>query len=285
MRRATTGAQSQTGKEHDRGTGTRYPGYPRTRAVNGLLPRGPGLDADRAAAEQRGACRLAANRAGAGAALSRGSRVPALAVRARVRPAHRAEPSARRFPDAQKAPDRPRGQGDRSPTRYAFRPLVLPRPQWLPLRGARTGEGPGRSDEVTGGRPTADPSVPADSQRIGDAVDVVEPGGDQGDLEPGLVVETDGTQPFVIQGRDLGSVPGQLDDVIDHDPLGLGDWGRLVVLTQRLDKIVIQGDPTQKLCVRDNSVMALVGQGDHGGDHLVLPALQWQLGRHERAEG
>ena len=71
---------------------------PRARAVNGLLPRGPGLDADRAAAEQRGARRLAANRARAGAAPGRGPRVPALAVRARVRPAHRAEPSAPEFP-------------------------------------------------------------------------------------------------------------------------------------------------------------------------------------------
>ncbi len=113
---------------------------------------------------------------------------------------------------------------------------------------------------MIGGCHTADPSIPADSQRIGDAVDVVEPGGDQGDLEPGLVVETGGTEPFVIQGRDPGRVPGQLDDVIDHDPLGRGDRGRRVVLAQRLDKIVIQGDPTQKLCVRDNSVMALVSQ-------------------------
>ena len=31
--------------------------------------------------------------------------------------------------------------------------------------------------------------------------------------------------------------------------------------------------------------MALIGQGDHGGDHLVLPALKRQVGRHQRAEG
>ncbi len=113
---------------------------------------------------------------------------------------------------------------------------------------------------MTAEAPAADLSAPADSQRVSNAIDVIEPGGDQSDLEPGLVVEAGGTQSLVIQGRNLGRVSGQLDHVINHDALGLGDRGRFVILTQRLDKLIIQGDPTQKLCVRDNSVMALVGQ-------------------------
>ena len=127
---------------------------------------------------------------------------------------------------------------------------------------------------MTGEAAATDLSAPADSERVGNAIDVIEPGSDQSDLEPGLIVEAGGTQSLVIQGRDLGRVPGQLDHVINHDALGLGDRGRCVILSQRLDKLVIQGDPTQKLCVRDYSVMALVGQRHHGGDHLVLPALE-----------
>ena len=99
------------------------------------------------------------------------------------------------------------------------------------------------------------------------------------------VVEAVGSQPLVVQGRDLGRVLGELDHVVDHHSLCSVIGACRVVFPQRLDQSIVQGDPTQKLCVRDNSVMALVGQRDHGGDHLVLPALERQVGRHQGAEG
>ena len=127
-------------------------------------------------------------------------------------------------------------------------------------------------------------SIPPYSQRIGHAVDVVEPGGDQRDLEDGAIVEAGGSQVVMILRRDLGRVFRQLDDIVDHGALGRGDRRLRIIFPQRLDEMVVQGNPTQKLCVRDNSVMALVGERDHRGDHLVLPALERQVGRHQRAE-
>jgi hypothetical protein len=82
----------------------------------------------------------------------------------------------------------------------------------------------------------------------------------------------------VIQRPYPGRVFRQLDDVIHHHLFGFGDRCCLVVFSQRLDECIIQGDPTQKLCVRDNSVMALVGERHHRGDHLVLPTRKRQFG-------
>ena len=127
-------------------------------------------------------------------------------------------------------------------------------------------------------------SFAADAQRIGDAIDVVEPGRDQCDLQDGAIVEADAAQPLVVQGRDLGRVLGELDHVVDHHPFLIRDRRLPVIFSQRLDERIIQGDPTQKLCVRDNSVMALVGERHHRGDHLVLSAIQRQIGRHQGAE-
>ena len=61
-------------------------------------------------------------------------------------------------------------------------------------------------------------SVAADPQRIGNPVDVVEPRRDQRDLQDRPVVKAGTAQPFVVQGRDLGRVLGELDHVIDHHP-------------------------------------------------------------------
>ena len=65
--------------------------------------RGAGLAADRAARQHRPAGGLAVDRAGRGAASDRGPRVRALAVRARVRPAHRRDRPAVRVPGARGA--------------------------------------------------------------------------------------------------------------------------------------------------------------------------------------
>jgi hypothetical protein len=53
----------------------------------------------------------------------------------------------------------------------------------------------------------------------------------------------------VVCGRVLGRVLGKLDHVVEHDPLLVCDRCPPVIFFQRLDKAVVQGDPTQKLCV------------------------------------
>ena len=131
----------------------------------------------------------------------------------------------------------------------------------------------------------SDASITADAQSIGNPIDVIEPGRDQRDLKNSAIVEAGGPEPPVMLGRDAGGVLRQLHDVVEHHPLRVRDGGGLVIAAQRLDELLIECDPTQKLCVRDNSVMAPVGQRDHGGDHLVLPAFQRQLGRHQGTEG
>jgi hypothetical protein len=110
----------------------------------------------------------------------------------------------------------------------------------------RTTTSPDRSVDLVDRWPG---SVTANSECIGNSVDIIEPRRDQGDLQDGTVVETGAPQPIVIQGRDLGCVPGKLDHVIDHHSLSGGDRCGGVIIFQRLDERVIQGDPTQKLCV------------------------------------
>src|SRR5919108_5844482 len=65
--------------------------------------------------------------------------------------------------------------------------------------------------------------VAADAQRIGNAIDVVEPGRNQRDLQDAFVVETRGAQLFVIFGTAFRGVLGQLHDVIQHDTILLTD--------------------------------------------------------------
>ena len=118
----------------------------------------------------------------------------------------------------------------------------------------------------------------ADAQGVCDAVDVVEPRGDQGDLQDGLVVEAGGAELVVIAGANARGVLGQLNDVIAHDALGGGKGSGLVVLAGSLDQRFIECDATQKLCVGFNSIPAPIRDGDHGCDHFVLAALQRQVG-------
>jgi hypothetical protein len=56
----------------------------------------------------------------------------------------------------------------------------------------------------------------SNSQRIRDAVDVVEPGRDQRDLKNAAIVEADGAQPIVIRGLDPRGIARDLLDVLEH---------------------------------------------------------------------
>jgi hypothetical protein len=83
----------------------------------------------------------------------------------------------------------------------------------------------------------------------------------------------------------LRGVFGKLDHVLHHGQLGSGDRRGRVVLAQRCNQLVIQRDPTQKLCVRVDSVAAAVGERGHGGDHLLVSPAQRQGRRHQDAKG
>ena len=63
--------------------------------------------------------------------------------------------------------------------------------------------------------------IPAHAQRIRNAIDVVEPGRDQSDLQNGLVIETSGPQALMILLRDARRIASQLRYVVEHDSIPL----------------------------------------------------------------
>jgi len=112
----------------------------------------------------------------------------------------------------------------------------------------------------------------SDSQRVGNAIDVVEPGSDKRDLQNGFVIKAGSAQLVMIVSLNFGRVFCELHHEIEHDAIARFDGGCCVVALQRFDKFRIEGDATQKLCVRFNSIHTPIGDRDHGGDHLVLAA-------------
>src|SRR5437870_254742 len=78
-------------------------------------------------------------------------------------------------------------------------------------------------------------SFSSDAECVGDAVDVVEPGGYERDLKYGPVVEARGAQPLVVGGRDARGVARQLSDVVEHDAFFVRDGRTRVVLFERPD--------------------------------------------------
>jgi hypothetical protein len=96
------------------------------------------------------------------------------------------------------------------------------------------------------------------AQGISDPVDGVEPRRDQPNLQDCLVIETHTAQRGVIARRDLRGVLRQLHNILDHHSFLLGQRRRSNILTQRLDQGIVQGHPTQKLCVRFDSVVTTV---------------------------
>src|SRR5580692_2522289 len=87
------------------------------------------------------------------------------------------------------------------------------------------------------------------AQRVGHAIDVVEPRGDERNLQNSAIVKSRGPQPLDVVFPNLGRVLGQLDHVVKHHALLGRDRRRRVVPGQRLDQLFVQRDPTQKLCV------------------------------------
>src|ERR1044072_5272583 len=76
-------------------------------------------------------------------------------------------------------------------------------------------------------------SFSSNAEGVGDAVDVVEPGGDERDLEASASVEAGGAQALVVCGRDARGVARELRDVVEHRALGVCDGRARVVLFER----------------------------------------------------
>jgi hypothetical protein len=128
------------------------------------------------------------------------------------------------------------------------------------------------------GHGTVSGSVAAYSERIRHTVDVVEPRRDQRDLENRAIVEAGSTHPLVVFRRDARGILGELHDVVEHHPLGIGHRRGLVISFQCFDEIVVERDATQKLCVRVNSILTSVLRRHHRRDHLVLATLEGKVG-------
>jgi hypothetical protein len=63
------------------------------------------------------------------------------------------------------------------------------------------------------------PLIPAHTQGIRHAIDVVEPGCDQCDLQDSLIIKSNRSQPLMILLRDARGIAGKLRDVIKHRPV------------------------------------------------------------------
>lgn len=77
--------------------------------------------------------------------------------------------------------------------------------------------------------------IASDAQRIGDAIDIVEPRRDERDLQNCLIVKTGSPQPLMVLLRDAGSILRQFCHIVQHHAILLRDGGSGVVLLQRLN--------------------------------------------------
>ena len=85
----------------------------------------------------------------------------------------------------------------------------------------------------------------------------------------------------MIRAADLRRVLRQLHHVIQHRSLLLGDGRGLVIPPQGFNQVRIQRYPTQKLCVRFNSIETSIRHGDDGSYHFVLSPGERQVLRHQ----
>ncbi len=128
-------------------------------------------------------------------------------------------------------------------------------------------------------------SGPTDAKAVCHTIDVVEPGGDQVDLQDAGIVEAVFAQFLHIPPCHFPGRFCQLGDVVQHGDIGRGQRSVVIVRTNGLYKLVIQADATQKLCVGFRSIETGVVHRDRRSDHLVLGAAQGQIRGEQGAIG
>jgi hypothetical protein len=96
-------------------------------------------------------------------------------------------------------------------------------------------------------------------------------------LKNPLVVKTNCPQSLMIDRGNARRVARYLHYIIEHHLLLLGDRRLAVVIFERGYQFLIQRYPTQKLCVRLDSIMATVRDRHHCRNHLMLSPAERQV--------
>jgi hypothetical protein len=105
---------------------------------------------------------------------------------------------------------------------------------------------------------TLSPLTPPHSQAIRDAIDVIEPTGDQVDLQDGLIVEAHPAQSVEVLGRDPPGMARQFRGVIEHCPIGVVEGGLSVVPPQRGGEFLVQRNALEELGMAFYSVKTAI---------------------------
>jgi hypothetical protein len=84
-------------------------------------------------------------------------------------------------------------------------------------------------------------------------------------------------QTLVVMLADPSGVFCELHNIVQHCPILFRDWRSTIIAPKRIHKIRIQGDATQKLCVRFDSIKAPIRDGDNRRDHFLLPSGKRQI--------
>ena len=113
-------------------------------------------------------------------------------------------------------------------------------------------------------------SSTSDAETVRHPVEVVEESDDGRELDDAVVVEADGAEPVEVRTRHGRGRSGQLLGVRREHLLALGQRGAAPVRPHGFVEGLVLGHQTQKLCVRLQSIEAVVGLGHDAGDELLL---------------
>ena len=110
------------------------------------------------------------------------------------------------------------------------------------------------------------------TQGVGDPIDVVEVGNDLHGVQDVAVGESVFPQGFYIRGADGSGRARHLHGEPAQRLLPGGKPGAAVIMLDALGQLFLPCFPTEILPVRFDSIKALVGPGDHRGQHFPFGA-------------
>ena len=121
-----------------------------------------------------------------------------------------------------------------------------------------------------------------DPQSIGDAVDIVEVGGDLGNIVNIAVVEA---MPPQLLDVGLIHIPGRTGQTLgkcDHSAVGRRERRLAIVGSHLVSQRWVIDLGTEVVYMGLDSIRAAVGGRHNHGDHLALGAAQARLAEHQR---
>ena len=119
-----------------------------------------------------------------------------------------------------------------------------------------------------------------DAEAVGDAVDVVEVADHLHRDRDRRVVKAVATERLDVLFRDAARGEGELDRVVAQGAVGRVEFSLPIVMNQLLGQRMVPGLPTEVLCVRERSVIALVDIAHDGREHLPPGGAQGIVGLH-----